>query len=124
MGAIEKVAGQPLFELQRTATIKTPCLLKIEDDHHEFEIVDPYTFTNSISQDDLHLFGEGNLKQAYKMLGAQSIEQQGVAGVRFATWAPNAERVSVVGSFNDWDAGYMRCALLVVVACGRFSFHI
>ena len=100
---LQKVAGQPLFELQRTATIKTPCLLKIEDDHHEFEIVDPYTFSNSISQDDLHLFGEGNLKQAYKMLGAQSIEHQGVAGVRFATWAPNAERVSVVGSFNDWD---------------------
>jgi len=100
---LKKVAAQPLFELQRTAPIKTPCLLKIEDDHHEFEIVDPYTFSNSISQDDLHLFGEGNLKQAYKMLGAQSIEQQGVAGVRFATWAPNAERVSVVGSFNDWD---------------------
>jgi len=49
------------------------------------------------------LFGEGKLKQAYKTLGAQTRSQQGVMGVRFAVWAPNAERVSVVGNFNQWD---------------------
>jgi len=93
----------PLFEIKSKSVIKTPCLLKVEVDQHTFEVYDTYTFANTISQDDLHLFGEGNLKQAYKMLGAQCLTQQGVSGVRFAVWAPNAERVSVVGSFNDWD---------------------
>jgi 1,4-alpha-glucan branching enzyme len=101
--ALTQVANKPLFELNSQATIPTPCLLKIEVSQHTFEMFDPYTFNNTISQDDLYLFGEGKLKQAYKMLGAQSLTQQGVAGVRFGVWSPNAERVSVVGSFNDWD---------------------
>jgi 1,4-alpha-glucan branching enzyme len=101
--SLKQVANKPLFELDSKTAIQTPCLLKVEVDQHSFEIYDPYTFSNSISQDDLYLFGEGTLKKAYKMLGAQSMTLQGVAGVRFAVWSPNAERVSVVGSFNDWD---------------------
>ncbi|MGV3582517.1 MAG: 1,4-alpha-glucan branching protein GlgB [Methylophilus sp.] len=92
-----------LFELTTKNEIKTPCLLKIEVDHHTFEIYDPYTFNSSITEVELHLFGEGKLKQAYKTLGAQILTLQGVEGVRFAVWAPNAERVSVVGNFNQWD---------------------
>lgn len=92
-----------LFELTSKNEIKTPCLLKIEVEHHQFEIYDPYTFNSSISEVELHLFGEGKLKQAYKTLGSQILTLQGVEGVRFAVWAPNAERVSVVGNFNQWD---------------------
>jgi 1,4-alpha-glucan branching enzyme len=92
-----------LFELISKNEIKTPCLLKVEVNHHEFEIYDPYTFNSSITEVELHLFSEGKLKQAYKTFGAQTLKQQGVEGVRFAVWAPNAERVSVVGNFNQWD---------------------
>lgn len=92
-----------LFEYTSPVVISTPCLLKVDIGKRSFEAHDPYTFQTSITQDELHLFGEGRLKQAYKTLGAQTHSQQGVMGVRFAVWAPNAERVSVVGNFNQWD---------------------
>lgn len=80
-----------------------PCLLRIESGGTSVEQHDPYSFASSLTADELYLFGEGRLKQAYKTLGAQQLELQGVSGVRFAVWAPNAERVSVVGNFNRWD---------------------
>jgi 1,4-alpha-glucan branching enzyme len=52
---------------------------------------------------DLHLFGEGRHEIIYEKLGAHPITHEGVEGVSFAVWAPAAERVSVVGNFNDWD---------------------
>ncbi len=52
---------------------------------------------------DLYLFGEGRHEQIYEKLGAHVITHEGVKGVSFAVWAPNAERVSVVGDFNSWD---------------------
>ncbi|PJA77631.1 MAG: 1,4-alpha-glucan branching enzyme, partial [Nitrospirae bacterium CG_4_9_14_3_um_filter_51_5] len=64
---------------------------------------DPYAFTPFISDFDLHLFGEGKLYKAYEQLGAQPCIHQGVRGVNFAVWAPNAKRVSVVGDFDEWD---------------------
>jgi 1,4-alpha-glucan branching enzyme len=68
---------------------------------HQFH--DPYTFAPLISDFDIHLFTEGKLLQCYNMLGAHETEVDGIAGIRFATWAPNAERVSVIGDFNRWD---------------------
>ncbi len=64
---------------------------------------DPYAFSPVLSEFDLHLFGEGKLYQSYEKLGAHLCTHQGVRGVNFAVWAPNAERVSVVGEFNQWD---------------------
>ena len=52
---------------------------------------------------DLHLFGEGNHHHIHQKLGAHPDTRDGVAGIRFAVWAPNAQRVSVVGDFNHWD---------------------
>jgi 1,4-alpha-glucan branching enzyme len=63
---------------------------------------DPYRFGPTIGDLDLHLFGEGKHEHIYRILGAHCCEHEGVSGVRFATWAPNAQRVSVVGDFNDW----------------------
>ncbi|MBP6480707.1 MAG: 1,4-alpha-glucan branching protein GlgB [Pseudomonadales bacterium] len=65
--------------------------------------IDPYDFPPQIGDLDLHLFGEGRHRHAYRMLGAHTCTVDGIAGTRFATWAPNAERVSVVGDFNQWD---------------------
>ncbi len=64
---------------------------------------DPYSFPPQLSDFDLHLFGEGQHWHAYRMLGARTHEVDGVAGVLFAVWVPGAERVSVVGDFNQWD---------------------
>lgn len=64
---------------------------------------DPYAFPPLIPDFDLHLFGEGRHWHVYRQLGAHPREVDGVTGTLFATWAPNAERVSVVGDFNRWD---------------------
>jgi 1,4-alpha-glucan branching enzyme len=63
---------------------------------------DPYRFGPAIGDLDLHLFAEGKHEHIYRILGAHCCEHEGVSGVRFATWAPNAQRVSVVGDFNQW----------------------
>jgi 1,4-alpha-glucan branching enzyme len=64
---------------------------------------DPYCFPTQLGDFDLHLFGEGRHWHAYRFLGAHVAEVEGISGVQFAVWAPNAERVSVVGDFNAWD---------------------
>ena len=57
----------------------------------------------AISEFDLHLFGEGNHQRIFDKLGAHPYASGAASGTRFAVWAPNAERVSVVGAFNQWD---------------------
>ncbi|MCZ6525551.1 MAG: 1,4-alpha-glucan branching protein GlgB [Gammaproteobacteria bacterium] len=68
--------------------------------HEQYE---PYCFPPQISDFDLHLFNEGKHQHAYLFLGAQHKSIESITGVLFATWAPNAERVSVTGDFNQWD---------------------
>ncbi len=68
-----------------------------------YEIEDPYRFPQMLGELDLYLLGEGSDKQIYRKLGAHLRTYQGVSGTRFAVWAPNASRVSVIGDFNDWD---------------------
>jgi len=100
---LQQVLPDGLFEWQGTQQPSLPYRLKIEDAHFARETFDPYCFPNPISEHDLYLFGEGRLYQGYRMLGAQPMALLGVQGVSFAVWAPNAERVSVVGDFNRWD---------------------
>jgi len=64
---------------------------------------DPYYFAPQLSDFDLYLFGEGNHYSIYHKLGAHPVTLDGLAGTRFAVWAPNADRVSIVGPFNLWD---------------------
>ncbi|MCC6748667.1 MAG: 1,4-alpha-glucan branching protein GlgB [Deltaproteobacteria bacterium] len=65
--------------------------------------VDPYSFAPTVGELDLHLHAEGRHLRLYERLGAHPRVIDGVAGTAFAVWAPNARRVSVVGTFNDWD---------------------
>ena len=69
----------------------------------DFEGYDPYSFPPLLSDFDMHLFNEGRHWHAYRFLGAHAHVVDGILGVLFAVWAPNAERVSVVGDFNAWD---------------------
>jgi 1,4-alpha-glucan branching enzyme len=64
---------------------------------------DPYFFAPQLSDYDLHLFGEGAHHRIWAKLGAHPTVLEGLAGTRFAVWAPNAARVSVVGPFDLWD---------------------
>src|ERR1051325_4529767 len=64
---------------------------------------DPYSFLPTLSESDLFLFGKGEEQRIYEKLGAQLRTIDGVPGASFAVWAPNAQRVSVVGDFNKWD---------------------
>ena len=68
-----------------------------------YEIEDPYRFPATLGELDLYLLGEGSDKQIYEKMGAHLRSYLGVSGTRFAVWAPNASRVSVIGEFNDWD---------------------
>ncbi|RCS54274.1 1,4-alpha-glucan branching protein GlgB [Bremerella cremea] len=67
-------------------------------------IHDPYAFPSVFTGFDLHLMGEGKHWSSYEKMGAHLRTVNGVSGVNFAVWAPNARSVSVVGDFNDWDA--------------------
>ncbi|MCF6323805.1 MAG: 1,4-alpha-glucan branching protein GlgB [Gammaproteobacteria bacterium] len=72
-----------------------------QNNHHKY--YDPYSFAAQISDYDLHLFAEGRHFHIYNILGAHKKEINGINGVHFATWAPSAERVSIIGDFNGWD---------------------
>ena len=72
-------------------------------DGNEVEFEDPYRFPPTLSEFDLYLLGEGTHHKSYEKLGAHLTEVEGVPGVGFAVWAPNAQRVSVVGNFNNWN---------------------
>jgi 1,4-alpha-glucan branching enzyme len=64
---------------------------------------DPYRFPPTLGDVDLHLFNEGTHRRLWRKLGAHVRTLDGVPGVAFAVWAPNAQRVSVIGDFNGWD---------------------
>jgi 1,4-alpha-glucan branching enzyme len=80
-----------------------PYVLHIEWAGGTEETEDPYGFGPLLGPLDLHLFSQGRHFELGRVLGAQCMKLDGVAGVRFAVWAPNASRVSVVGDFNTWD---------------------
>jgi 1,4-alpha-glucan branching enzyme len=73
------------------------------EDGNDWETEDPYRFTPTLGDMDLHLFNEGNHLRLYETLGAHLRTIDGVSGVSFALWAPNAKRVSLLAEFNHWD---------------------
>jgi len=87
--------------------------LRVEKTNGEIrQFYDPYSFLPTLSDQDLYLFNEGTEHRVYQKLGAHLRDVDGVSGVSFAVWAPNALRVSVVGDFNRWDGRYFPMRLL------------
>ncbi|MGM0443803.1 MAG: 1,4-alpha-glucan branching protein GlgB [Fibrobacterota bacterium] len=78
-------------------------LLITWDSGEEDRRIDPYSFLPVLSEDDLYLFNQGNNNYVYEVMGSHAIEVDGIHGTHFAVWAPNADRVSVVADFNQWD---------------------
>lgn len=81
----------------------TPYLFRIRWPDAVQETEDPYSFAPLLGDLDLHLIAQGTHYELGRTLGAIPMEVDGVEGVRFAVWAPNARRVSAVGDFNSWD---------------------
>ncbi|MCM1287263.1 MAG: 1,4-alpha-glucan branching protein GlgB [Clostridium sp.] len=73
------------------------------DNGEEITYIDPYIFEPVLDPIDISLFNEGEHYKIYEKMGAHVMTVDGVDGVLFSVWAPNAERVSVVGNFNNWD---------------------
>ncbi len=86
------------------AAAAPPYLFRVDDRTQGIrELYDPYAFPTMLTEYDFHLLGEGRHWKSYEKLGAQLHSADGVDGVNFAVWAPNADAVSVVGDFNGWD---------------------
>ena len=77
--------------------------LRVHEGADVRELLDPYQFRQVLTDFDLHLFSEGTHYRAWEKLGSHRMAVDGISGVHFAVWAPNAHRVSVVGDFNRWD---------------------
>jgi len=83
---------------------------------------DPYDFSSIMPEFDQHLFSSGNHWHIYRHLGSHIQSIDGIKGVQFAVWAPNAQRVSVVGDFNNWDG---RCnSMRNLSSCGIWEIFI
>ena len=102
---LQRLTGSDFFRLiaAPASVPKHPCLHWQWPDGSQSERVDPYSFAPTLQAADLTLFANGEHVQAWQMLGAHAACLDGIDGVRFAVWAPNAERVSLVGPFCDWD---------------------
>ena len=101
---LEKIADEGLFEGVIKASEIFDYELKFKNyEGYEWQLKDPYSYFPVLTDEDLYFFGQGKHYEIYKKMGASVITHQGTEGTHFAVWAPNAQRVSVVGNFNHWD---------------------
>ncbi|MDX8389127.1 MAG: 1,4-alpha-glucan branching protein GlgB [Mariprofundaceae bacterium] len=103
--AMTQIKGTGFFEKHwKTGEFDMAYRFRIENsDGHRWEEQDAYRFGTVLGNMDLHLIGEGNHFEKYRLMGAHVREHEGASGVSFAVWAPSADRVSVIGNFNHWD---------------------
>ena len=103
LATMQRIHDGGLFEAPMPPR-KRNYALRITWQSGETQIVeDTYRFPSTLGELDLYLLGEGSDANIYRKLGAHPKSVSGIDGTRFAVWAPNASRVSVVGEFNCWD---------------------
>lgn len=121
--AMSRVANTCVFEAQAPAGF--PRNYRVEYTFESGTVrteEDPYRFGRMLTEFDAHLFREGQLWALHRHFGAHLREIEGVRGTAFTVWAPNAQRVSVVGDFNDWDG--RRHAMRMLWDCGVWEIFV
>ena len=103
-GLLERIHPEGFFSGPVKRRRKDPGYrLRLQAGEATWERHDPYAFGPVLGEMDEHLMAEGRHEDIYRRLGAHPLVHEGVEGTAFAVWAPNAQRVSVVGDFNAWD---------------------
>jgi 1,4-alpha-glucan branching enzyme len=105
---LKRIPRTDLFEGTTTHAERVYAYDLVVTDHsgHIHRSRDPYSFLPTLGEGDLYLFGKGDERRVYDKLGSQLRTIDGVPGTSFAVWAPNAQRISVVGNFNNWDGRF------------------
>ena len=103
LGELTRRHDEGFFEGRVDIDRRQPIRFHAANAGGEWDVFDPYSFGPVLGPLDDYYIGEGTHLRLFDKLGAHHIEFEGVPGVHFAVWAPNARRVSVVGDFNDWD---------------------
>ena len=104
VGQMTKIDDRGFYQINLGKTELLDYKFRITNDVNNTYIAeDVYRFSSTLGDVDIYLLAEGSHIELYKKLGAHIMEKDGVKGVGFAVWAPNAKRVSVVGEFNNWD---------------------
>ncbi len=103
VGTLEKRDDAGFFEGKLSVRKRQPLRYHAKNAGGEWWLTDPYTFGPVLGPMDDYYIAQGSHLRLFDKLGAHLIEHEGASGVHFAVWAPNAQRVSVVGDFNDWD---------------------
>jgi 1,4-alpha-glucan branching enzyme len=103
LGSLKKVHEAGFFVGTVDAPVDVAYRLRCRRDDAVWEEGDPYRFPPVLGETDLHLLAEGTHRRLYEKLGAHPAKIDRTNGITFAVWAPNAQRVSVVGDFNGWD---------------------
>jgi 1,4-alpha-glucan branching enzyme len=123
LAELERVHAGGLFEgLIPAVTTHVAYRLQAKNANAVWEFCDPYAFTPVLGPLDDYLLVEGAHQKLYERLGAHPRTHEGVEGVAFAVWAPNARRVSVIGDFNDWDG--RRCQMRKRVDSGIWEIFV
>ncbi len=111
-----------IFETRLARRKSFDYVLVVETPDGSAEIEDPYRFGPILGEVDAYLIAEGTHLQLWKVLGSHCRSVDGISGVVFSVWAPNALRVSVVGDFNDWDG--RRHPMRKRVECGVWEIFV
>ncbi len=121
---MERIHPFGLFEVYITnrSTMFAYRLTHRDWEGNRWSSADPYAFLPTLTEYDRYLFGQGTHYKIYEKLGAHPMEINGVKGVAFAVWAPNAQSVSVIGSFNNWNI--LRHPMRVLAESGIWELFI
>ena len=103
LGELQKTHASGFFEGLLKIKARQPLKYHASNAGGSWHVTDPYSFGPVLGPLDDYYAAEGTHLRLYDKMGAHLVEHEGVAGVHFAVWAPNAQRVSVIGDFNEWD---------------------